>query len=355
MADLATSVHVEATGSPTAPLSPAAPETGNDRRDFAMVPLERIRLHPLNLRRELRDLDELADSIRQNGLVEPVVLVPDPEPPGDGPRFLLVAGHRRHAACVIAKHDPVEAIIRQDLGSAGAQVLAMLTENGPRDDLTPIEEAHGYQLAMDLNQLTPAKLAKRLGKPRARIDHRITLTRLPEPIQDKVHAHQISLTEADAMVEFAKDAEALEDLQRAVGKPSFQYRLGGAAPAPATPAAEGRSPSSARAGRRPGHRAAPRLPLAQRREADLPLHRSRRRKGPGRGRGPLLSGGARGRLHLPRRVHRRVRQRAQVRVHQPRRGRPPGQPRRGRAPERPPPDASGGDAARWDRGRRRGR
>jgi ParB/RepB/Spo0J family partition protein len=105
-----------------------------------------------NLRRELRELDVLADSIGQNGLVEPVVLVPDPEPAEDGSeRFLLVAGHRRHAGCVMARHDPVESIVRHDLDGDGAQVLAMLTENGPRDDLAPIEEARGYQLALDLN------------------------------------------------------------------------------------------------------------------------------------------------------------------------------------------------------------
>jgi ParB/RepB/Spo0J family partition protein len=217
MADLATSVDVTAGGSP-------AP--GTDRPELARVPLDRIRLHPLNLRRELRDLDELADSVRQHGLLEPVILVPDPESPEDGDqRYLLVAGHRRHAACVMARHDPVEAIIRLDLDGDGAQVLAMLTENGPRDDLTPIEEAHGLQLALQLNQLTPAKLAKRLGKPRSRVDSRIALTRLPEQVQDQVHARQISLTEAEAMVEFARDTEAMQALQGAVGKPSFQYRL----------------------------------------------------------------------------------------------------------------------------------
>jgi ParB/RepB/Spo0J family partition protein len=197
-----------------------------DQREYAMVPLASIRVHPLNLRTELRDVDELADSIRQNGLLEPVLLVPDPEPAEDGAeRFLLVAGHRRHAGCVAARHDPVEAIIRHDLDGDGAQVIAMLTENGPRDDLTPIEEAHGYQLALDLNHLTPAKLAKRLGKPRDRITSRVALTRLPDEVQEKVHARQISLHEAEAMAEFANDASALESLLKAAGTSNFQYKV----------------------------------------------------------------------------------------------------------------------------------
>src|SRR5262249_55719835 len=147
-------------------IGPAEPELEPPRavapdREYKLVALSRVRLHPLNLRRELRDLEELADSIRHNGLLEPVLLVPDADEDGC---YLLVAGHRRHAACVLAKHDPIEAIIPRDLDGDGAQVLAMLTENGPRDDLTPMEEAHGYQLALDLNHLTPAKLARRLGK-----------------------------------------------------------------------------------------------------------------------------------------------------------------------------------------------
>jgi ParB/RepB/Spo0J family partition protein len=201
------------------------PETGRER-EYALVPLERIQVHPLNLRRELRGIDELADSIAQNGLLEPVLLVPTAEAAEDGcEQFVLIAGHRRHAASVAAKHSPVESIIRRDLDSEGAQVIAMLTENGPRDDLTAIEEAHGYQLALGLNHLTPAKLAKRLGKPKDRVLSRLGLTKLPGHVQDRIHAHQITLHEAEAMVEFASDPAAMEVLVRAIGKSSFQYRI----------------------------------------------------------------------------------------------------------------------------------
>jgi ParB/RepB/Spo0J family partition protein len=220
-----TGADVATTGStPNEPERPPAPAP--DQREYALVPLDRIRLHPLNLRRELRELDELADSIRQNGLVEPVVLVPDPEPAEDGSeRFLLVAGHRRHAACVMARHDPVESIVRHDLDGDGAQVLAMLTENGPRDDLTPIEEARGYQLALDLNHLSPAKLAKRLGKARDKITSRIALTRLPDHVQEQVHARQLGLQDAETLCEFANDPEIVESLLATVGTTHFGFRI----------------------------------------------------------------------------------------------------------------------------------
>jgi ParB/RepB/Spo0J family partition protein len=202
------------------------PASGAERPEFTMVPLDHIRLHPLNLRKELRDLAELADSVRQNGLLEPVILVPDPEPREDGERrFLLVAGHRRHAACVMAEHDPVEAIVRQDLEGDGAHVLVMLTENGPRDDLTPVEEAHGYQLALSLNQLTATKLAKQLGKARSHISSRIALNKLPDAIQQRLQARQISLTEAEGMADFADDPGAIDRLNAVAGNGNFDWRL----------------------------------------------------------------------------------------------------------------------------------
>jgi ParB/RepB/Spo0J family partition protein len=221
MADPVSSAATAAVADPPEPVPAPAPE-----REYALVPLDRIQVHPLNLRRELRDIDELADSIRGNGLLEPVLLVPAAEAAEDGSeRYVLIAGHRRHAACIAAKHSPVESIIRRDIDSEGAQVIVMLTENGPRDDLTPIEEAHGYQLALTLNDLTPAKLAKRLGKPRATITSRVALTKLPEPVQDRVHNHQITLVEAEALVEFAGDARVFSALLEHVGNSSFRFRV----------------------------------------------------------------------------------------------------------------------------------
>ncbi|HYS78944.1 MAG TPA: ParB/RepB/Spo0J family partition protein, partial [Candidatus Dormibacteraeota bacterium] len=219
-------VDVDAATSGSAPDQPEGPAPASrPEREYALVALSHIRLHPLNLRRELRDLEELADSIRQNGLHEPVLLVPDPEADEDDGQYILVAGHRRHAACVIAKHDPVEAIIRRDLDSDGEQVLAMLAENGPRDDLTPMEEARGYQLALELNGLTPAKLAKRLGKPKDKVTSCISLTRLPEHVQQRVHDRQLNLGDAEAMVEFADDPQFLDSLLSSVGTSNFGYRV----------------------------------------------------------------------------------------------------------------------------------
>ena len=224
MADLTTVAGVDA--AVDSDQEPEPRSAADREREYALVPLARIQVHPLNLRRELRDIDELADSIRGNGLLEPVLLVPAAEPAEDGgEQYVLIAGHRRHAACIKARHSPVESIIRRDLDGEGAQVIAMLTENGPRDDLTPIEEAHGYQLALTLNGLTPARLAKRLGKPRTTITSRIALTKLPEPVQDRVHNHQITLAEAEALVEFAGETRVFDALLEQVGTSTFRFRV----------------------------------------------------------------------------------------------------------------------------------
>jgi hypothetical protein len=93
--------------------------------------------NPANVRGDLRNLDELAESITESGIVEPLVVVPLE----DGHRIL--AGHRRAAAAVIAELDVVPCWVRADLAEAESdQLAAALIENVQRDDLTPLEEAH---------------------------------------------------------------------------------------------------------------------------------------------------------------------------------------------------------------------
>src|SRR5262249_8420936 len=95
---------------PSRPRSPPRCPTGRAPRPPPRAPRARPAPPPRNRARGRRPLGGLAAPVRQNGLVEPVVLVPDQEPSDDGsPTYLLVAGHRPHAACVMARHDPVEA------------------------------------------------------------------------------------------------------------------------------------------------------------------------------------------------------------------------------------------------------
>jgi hypothetical protein len=104
-------------------------------------------------------------------------------------------------------------------------MLAMLVENKRRRDLSPIEEAHGYQQVLDLGEFTAAKIGKAIGVSTARVRGRVALTCLAEEVQDKIHSAQITLTEAETLAEFADDAIAIKSLLRDVGSYNFKFTV----------------------------------------------------------------------------------------------------------------------------------
>jgi ParB family transcriptional regulator, chromosome partitioning protein len=156
------------------------------------TPLDAIRLHPRNLRRQVGDVAEMAQSMKERGVLEPLIVAPGLD---EEAGVVLIAGHRRLAAAKLAKLATVPTIFRSDLDSEAKQVIAMLIENGQRADLSAIEEARGYQMALDLSDgdLTPMKLSKAVGKPATRVRGRLGLLRLPEEFQERVHSGQVTI------------------------------------------------------------------------------------------------------------------------------------------------------------------
>lgn len=129
-------------------------------------------------------LIELAESIRQYGVLQPVVL----RKAGD--RYELVAGERRWRASQIAEKATIPAIVR-DLTDQEMTAIA-LVENLQREDLNAMEEARAYRQLMDEFGLTQEDVAKRLNKSRATIANVVRLLNLPEPIQDYVSRGTLS-------------------------------------------------------------------------------------------------------------------------------------------------------------------
>lgn len=183
------------------------------------IPLRSIDPHPHNPRRELGDLTELAASIAQHGVLEPIVVV------ADGKRYLTIAGHRRSAAAAIAKAKTVPAIIREDLTDLGDQLAVMLVENLQRADLTPVEESAAYQELLALDGYTVEAIATMTGRSKRTVQLRLGLSRLPEKTLAKVQGRQISLAEAEVMATYAKDPAALKRLEAAAGTHSFTWAV----------------------------------------------------------------------------------------------------------------------------------
>lgn len=138
-------------------------------------------------------LEELAQSIRENGLVHPVLL----RRKGDG-RFQLVAGERRWRAAQRVGLQRVSAVVRE---VEDAKLLEIaLIENIQRQELNPIEEAAAYQRLMEVLGLNQEEVAKRVGKDRSSIANYVRLLKLPESVQKMLETEQLSMGHARALL-----------------------------------------------------------------------------------------------------------------------------------------------------------
>ncbi len=185
-----------------APAEPRLPVDGEQRS----LTLDQIRAGRLNPRKDFReeDLAELADSIRQKGLVQPIVVRPD----GTG-SYEIVAGERRWRAAQRAGLHQVPVIVR-DLGDQEALELAII-ENVQRTDLNAIEEASGYRELMERFNYTQDRLAEVIGKSRSHLANTLRLLKLPDSVQALVQQGKLTAGHARALVGRA-DAEALAQL-----------------------------------------------------------------------------------------------------------------------------------------------
>ncbi|MDC1294199.1 ParB/RepB/Spo0J family partition protein [Candidatus Puniceispirillum sp.] len=145
------------------------------------IPIEWINVGPWQPRRRFDKvgLDELAASIRQKGIVQPILLRPNPE---KSSRYQLVAGERRWRAAQLAKIHQVPAIIR-DLSDAECYEIALI-ENIQRSDLSVLEEAQGYQKLLETNRYTQEQLSNIIGKSRSHIANLLRLLLLPLFVQN---------------------------------------------------------------------------------------------------------------------------------------------------------------------------
>jgi ParB family chromosome partitioning protein len=144
----------------------------NNIRD---INIAKLHPHPQNPRQDPGDLSELADSIRENGIMQNLTVVKAGNYEEGNPQFTVLIGHRRLAAAKLAEIEIIPcAVVTLD---EREQMSVMLTENMQRTDLTIAEQAHGIQLMLDLGD-TVADVAKRTGFSEATIRRRARLAAL---------------------------------------------------------------------------------------------------------------------------------------------------------------------------------
>lgn len=176
------------------------PETSNNRIDagLLLLDIDRIQPSPMQPRTDFSGLEGLVDSIRENGLVQPVIVRPE------GDRFELIAGERRWRAAQIAGVTRIPAVVRK---IASQQVLELaLIENIQRKDLNPMEEAKAYEVLLGQMKLSQAEVAKRVGRDRSSIANSLRLLKLPEKIQHMVEVGEISFGHAKAIMAISEAA-----------------------------------------------------------------------------------------------------------------------------------------------------
>lgn len=155
------------------------PLASNDDR-YTLLRIEDIEPDPDQPRKDFRDIEELAASIRTHGLISPIVVSPL-----DNRRFRIIAGERRFRACRMAGLRQVNAIVRSIQEQSRMEV--QLIENIQRKNLHPVDEARVFRRLMDEFRLTQESLAVRIGKSQPTINQALRLLDLPAPILDDYH------------------------------------------------------------------------------------------------------------------------------------------------------------------------
>lgn len=171
------------------------------RQGLPMLPLDVIRPDGKQPRKYFADtdLDSLAQSILQQGLLQPVVVR------RDGRGYRLIAGERRWRAAQRAGLKEIPAVIREASDAAAFELA--LVENLQRSDLTPLEEADGYRRLMDERKWTQEQVAERIGKDRSTVANTLRLLALPEEVKQLLNARKIEMGHARALLSLGKSSD----------------------------------------------------------------------------------------------------------------------------------------------------
>jgi len=201
-----------------------SPETQSPEASAAApgrsIPTSKLRPNRLQPRSYFDDtaLDELAESIRAQGIVQPLVVTEE----GDG--FRIVAGERRWRAAQRAGLSEVPVFIREVEDDRELLALA-LVENVQRADLNPIEEAEAYQILIGDHGLGQEDVGRLVGKTRAAVANTVRLLRLNETVQEMVRSGALSAGQARPLLSLETEAEQLVLAERAIAEGLTARRL----------------------------------------------------------------------------------------------------------------------------------
>ncbi|NLA32797.1 MAG: ParB/RepB/Spo0J family partition protein [Mollicutes bacterium] len=174
------------------------------KSDIMEINLDDIRSNPYQPRKHFDEdsLNELAQSIKENGLIQPIIVKRSIK------GYELIAGERRCRAAKLAGLTQISAIVR-DFSDEEMMELALL-ENIQREDLSPIEEAEGYFRIISKTNITHEELGKKIGKNRTHITNMLGLLRLPLQVRNLVNEKMISMSHARILSKLSDEDEIIK-------------------------------------------------------------------------------------------------------------------------------------------------
>ena len=193
----------------------AADSEGGKPRE---IPIDQIDRNPFQTRSHMDNgqLEELAASIRANGVVQPILVRPL-----SAGRFQLIAGERRWRASQLAAKETIPAIIRQVSDEQAMEIT--IVENLQRADLNPMEQARAFERLGREFHMTQEQMAVRTGKDRASVANFLRLLRLPSTVQNRVETGELSFGHARTLLAF-EHAEEMEKAAQHISKLSLSVR-----------------------------------------------------------------------------------------------------------------------------------
>lgn len=198
--------------SPKSSFNVPGDDGGGWREEVLSLPLDEIRPNPYQPRREFsqEQLEELAASIREHGVLHPIVVRRK-----DG-AYELVAGERRWRACRLLGWERIPAIVRE-MSDAEAAAVGLI-ENLQREGLNFFEEAEGYRRLMEEFGLTQEELARWLGKSQSAVANKLRLLRFEGPVRERISREMLSERHARALLRLERTEDQLEALEIVVAK-----------------------------------------------------------------------------------------------------------------------------------------
>lgn len=188
------------------------------------IPLDKLKLHPQNVRKKYEGIEELAESIKARGVLQNLTVVPDKSKEGT---YIVVIGNRRLTAAKQAGISTLPCIVEEM--EEKEQIETMLLENMQRNDLTVYEEAQGFQMVLDLGE-TEEELAKKTGFSKTTIRRRLNIAKLDGKLMSEKEEDknfQIRLTDLYELEKISDVEKRNELLSKAENSKELIWRVNG--------------------------------------------------------------------------------------------------------------------------------